>query len=229
MTVLIPGAGGGIGNYLAQELYAQHHKVYGTYNRSAISHDSCALLSKVDVTDENQVKLWIDSLDLTSDKEIALVNCVGTNFNAALHKSDTLRWEEVIKTNLTGSYFLLRNIIPYMREHKFGRIILMSSVVPLIGVSGTSAYSASKSALWGLTKSVASENAKLGITANTLNLGYFDLGMIHDVPDKTLEQIVNRIPVAGLGSPDNILNAVNFLLKSDYITGSQINLNGGIY
>ena len=73
------------------------------------------------------------------------------------------------------------------------------------------------------------ENAKYGITVNTVNLGYFDIGLIQEVPSEVLAEIIDRIPMARLGDPSNILNAVKFLIDSDYITGSQINLNGGLY
>ena len=99
----------------------------------------------------------------------------------------------------------------------------------LIGVPGTSAYAASKAALWGLSKAVASENARYGITINSINLGYFDIGMIKDVPSEVLEQIVSSIPMARLGDPDDILKTVEYLLSSDYLTGSQIDLNGGLF
>ena len=116
-----------------------------------------------------------------------------------------------------------------MRKKRYGRIILFSSVVPQIGVPGTSAYSASKAGLWGLTKTVAIENATYGITINTVNLGYFNIGMIKDVPTELLNKIIISIPMEKLGDPINILKTVEYLISTDYITGSQINLNGGLY
>ena len=145
-----------------------------------------------------------------------------------MHKADSDKWEDVIDSNLIGVQRVLRQIIPLMRKRRFGRIILFSSVVPQMGVMGTSAYAASKSALWGLAKAVAKENASYGITINTLNLGYFDIGMIEDVPDNVLEKIIEEIPMKMLGDPGNIYNAVDFLLKSDYITGSCVDINGGL-
>jgi len=115
-----------------------------------------------------------------------------------------------------------------MRKRGFGRIILLSSVVPQIGVPGTSAYAASKAALWGLSKAVSKENARYGITINTINLGYFNVGMIRDVPSEVLDRIVSSIPMARLGHPDTILQTVEYLLSVDYMTGSQIDLNGGL-
>ena len=106
----------------------------------------------------------------------------------------------------------MKHLIPLMREQKFGRIINFGSVVPQIGMQGTAAYAGSKSALWGITKVIAKENAIKGITVNTLNLGYFNVGMISEVPEKILNSIVDTIPVKKLGDPKNILNAIKFLI-----------------
>lgn len=228
MRILIAGASRGLGKYLAENLVSDTAQIFGTYHNTDASLSTQAEFSRVDVTDEAQVKTWIDTV-AGDGQQLSLINCVGVNYNSMLHKSETENWMRVIDTNLKASYLLMKHIIPHMRNSKFGRIVCLASVVPQIGVSGTSAYSASKSALWGLTRSTALENAKYGITVNTINLGYFDIGMILEVPSEILSGIINRIPMARLGDPSNILNAVKFLIDSDYITGSQINLNGGLY
>jgi acetoacetyl-CoA reductase/3-oxoacyl-[acyl-carrier protein] reductase len=116
-----------------------------------------------------------------------------------------------------------------MRAENFGRIINLSSVVAQTFVPGTSAYAASKSGLWGLTKSVASENAQKGITINNLNLGYFEIGMIQEVPKEYLDQIKSKIPSGELGHPYNIKETIKLLMKSDYINGTSIDINGGLF
>jgi len=229
MNILITGSTRGIGKYLANKLVLDGFDVFGSFNNTSPEGDIAYPISHVDITEEKQVQAWIQDLAKKSAEGLALINCAGINYNAMIHKSDTANWENVIKTNLIGSYLLLKHILPIMRENKFGRIILFSSVVPLIGVPGTSAYSASKSALWGLVKATAAENAKLGITINTINLGYFDIGMINDVPRTVFDDLIHLIPSGKLGNPEDIFRAVRFLLETDYITGSQINLNGGLY
>ena len=116
-----------------------------------------------------------------------------------------------------------------MREQLYGRIINLASVTAQKGVIGTSAYSSSKSAIWGFTKVVANENATKGITCNCLNLGYFNIGMISMVPENILNEIIQTIPQKKLGDAVNIFNAINFLIESDYVTGTSININGGLY
>jgi len=228
MQILIAGASRGIGKYLAERLTSVRHKVSGTYNGTETEGNTAYSLNKVDIRDEEQVFRWIASAAKEADK-LVLINCAGINYNSMLHKSDTEAWTKVIDTNLKAAYILMKHILPLMRDKQFGRVIHFSSVVPQIGVPGTSAYSASKAALWGLARATAMENAKYGITVNTVNLGYFDIGMIQEVPSEVLAEIIDRIPMARLGDPSNILNAVKFLIDSDYITGSQINLNGGLY
>ncbi len=226
MKILIAGASGGIGKYLAERL-CQDHEVYGSYNsRRPMSNISYGM-TKVNVSIESEVSSWIDDVCKTGD-DLALIYCIGVNYNCMMHKTESDRWEEVIESNLIGVQRVLRHILPRMRESRFGRIVLLSSVVPQMGVSGTSAYAASKSALWGLSKAVAKENAKHGITINTINLGYFDIGMIQDVPAEVLEQITLSIPAGRLGDPINILRAVEFILDTDYLTGTGIDLNGGL-
>ena len=115
-----------------------------------------------------------------------------------------------------------------MRRQKYGRIVFISSVVPQLGVAGTSAYAASKAALWGLAKAIAKENALENITCNTLNLGYFNVGMINEIPEQLLPHIISSIPMKRIGDPVNIYTAIRILLCSDYTTGCQININGGL-
>lgn len=227
MRIIIAGASGGIGRYLA-ECLSQNHKVYGTYKTRKPDSNICYKMDRLDVTNEHDVADWINQYCDEND-DLALIYCVGINYNRMIHKADSKQWFEVIESNLIGVQHILRYLIPLMRVRSFGRIVLLSSVVPQIGVSGTSAYAASKSALWGLSKAVAKENATHGITINTINLGYFDIGMIQDVPDDTLNTIVSNIPMRKLGDPENILKSVEFLLSVDYMTGSTLDLNGGLF
>ena len=115
-----------------------------------------------------------------------------------------------------------------MREQEYGRIINLSSVVAQTFVPGTSAYAASKSALWGMTRSIAIENSKKGITINNLNLGYYNLGMIDEVPEDYKKKIKSKIPSGNLGDPKVIYAAIKFLMENDYINGTSIDMNSGI-
>ena len=161
-------------------------------------------------------------------EEIVLYNCAGANYNALAHKVDIDEWTNVININLIGTFAFINSVLPIMREQKYGRIINFSSVVAQKGIPGTSAYSASKSALWGLAKSIASENANNGITINNLNLGYFNIGMIENVSKKYQEAILKQIPANQFGNPQEIYNACEFLRNNNYMNGSSIDINGGL-
>jgi acetoacetyl-CoA reductase/3-oxoacyl-[acyl-carrier protein] reductase len=228
LKILIAGASRGIGRYLAERLINDDYPVYGTYNKTKPDNTGNIRYYKVDTTVSDAVREWIKQINFGQNDKTVLINCVGSNYNAMLHKAEDSEWRNAFDTNIMSAYYLSKYIVPIMRENDFGRIIFFSSVVPKIGVPGTSAYSAAKAALWGLSKTIAIENARKDITANTINLGYFDIGMISDVPEDMLEQIKVQIPKAKLGDPENIYNAVRFLMNSDYITGSQIDMNGGL-
>jgi len=228
MKVLITGASRGIGLFLLQSMVSEGHEAYGIYNTTKPKEGVTLNLTKVDITDQKQVLGWVNSV-LMPDDRVVVINCAGTNYNAFAHKADVEKWKQVIEVNLMGTFNVINAVLPFMREKGFGRIINFSSVVAQKGIPGTSAYAASKAALWGMTKSIAVENATKGITVNNLNLGYFDIGMIKDVPEEMLKVIKTTIPVQKLGSPENIIHAVNFLINSDYTTGASIDVNGGLF
>lgn len=228
MVILITGASKGIGNFLATQLVLKGYTVYGTYNSTEPELNNGFSLNKVDVSNYEQVKLWIQSLQLRN-KKIVLINAAGITYNSFTHKADPDKWLEVINVNLFGSFNTSRYILPMMRKENFGRIINISSVVAQLGVNGTSAYAASKAALWGLSKALAAENATKGITVNSLTLGYFNIGMINEIPEELQKSILNKIPQQKFGEPGNIISAIEFLIKSDYTTGANIDINGGIY
>ena len=156
-----------------------------------------------------------------------LINCIGFNSDSVMHKSDPWAWDRVVRTNLLYVADVIMMALPYMREHKYGRIINMSSVLANMGVAGTSAYAASKAGLNGMIKAIAVENAKHNILINNLNLGYMDLGMTHRIPNH--EELKKKIPIGRFGHIDEIIRACEFLINSNYITGTCIDINGGLW
>lgn len=225
MTFFITGASKGIGEYLCDYYTGQGHTVYGSFNTKnnhKVNH------TQVDVKNRASVESWITNR-ASHHESLVLINCAGITYNAMGHSGDLDSWKDVIDTNLTGSYNACRAILPFMRTKGFGRIINLSSIVAQKAIAGTSAYASSKSGLWGLTKSLATENASKGITINCLNLGYFNIGMIEKVPDNILKGIVASIPMGRLGSPIEIVQSMDFLIANSYITGTSIDINGGLY
>jgi len=208
---IIIGASGGIGSKLFEH-YSKTEDVIGTYFSNG---EESEFMWRVDITSRSSVENFVNRIDLY-DEKICLINCSGIVYNAFAHRADSISWGRVIDVNLIGAFNVIRGFLPPMRSKGYGKIINMSSVVAQMGVMGTSAYAASKAGLWGMTKAIAAENKDKGITINNLNLGYMDAGM------------ALKLPVDKRGSIDNIINAIDFLVDSDFVTGTSIDINGGL-
>jgi NAD(P)-dependent dehydrogenase (short-subunit alcohol dehydrogenase family) len=139
-------------------------------------------------------------------------------------------WSEVIETNLNGTFFCTRAVLPGMLANKFGRIVNIASVVGQSGAYGQSNYAASKGAIIAFTKAVALEVASSNVTVNVVAPGYTGTEMVNAIPAEVLEKIKSKIPLKRLAEPAEIAKAVAFLVTDgNYITGHQLNVNGGIY
>jgi NAD(P)-dependent dehydrogenase (short-subunit alcohol dehydrogenase family) len=224
---LITGASRGIGQLLFDNLSNRGEICHGTYNSSPATEISN--LTQVDVRSFDAVSKWVtDVVDESNSDRLVLINCAGITYNAFGHKSDLDQWKNVIDVNLIGSFNLIRALLPHMRDSNYGRIINLSSVVAQKGVPGTSAYAASKSGLWGMTKALSVENARKNITINNINLGYFDIGIIDQVPTNSLEGLMETIPVRRLGAPSNIIKTVDYIVDNSDLCGASIDVNGGL-
>ena len=156
--VIITGASRGIGKLLLEEFIGKGLDVNGTYNNSLPDEKYKNNYTKVNICDSVQVKKWVAD-NTKSVENITLINCAGIAYNAYAHKCDINKWRNVIEVNLIGSFNVISNVLPYMKENTYVRIVNFSSVVGQKGVHGTSSYAASKSGLWGVTKAIAIENA----------------------------------------------------------------------
>jgi NAD(P)-dependent dehydrogenase (short-subunit alcohol dehydrogenase family) len=225
--IIITGITGGIGNYLFNMFFNMGEKVIGTYHITKPEGKQYINCFQLDITDNDKVETFIR--EITPElKNVTLINCAGISYNSFAHKSDLEEWTKVIDVNLTGTFYMIRSILPAMREQQFGRIINLSSIVAQTGVMGTSAYAASKAGLNGMIKSIALENAQKSITINNINLGYFKVGMINTVPAEMQEKIKSKIAVHEFGDPENLLKTIQFIRETPYLTGSFIDLNGGL-
>jgi len=159
-----------------------------------------------------------------------VVNNAGITRDSSIRKMSTEDWDEVISVNLNGTFYCTKAALPAMIDQKFGRIINISSLVGQTGSFGQANYSASKGAVIAFTKTVALEMAKFNITANVIAPGYTSTEMLAKVPEDVQEQIKAKIPLHRFGQPEEIGKAAAFLAaEGDYITGQQLNINGGIY
>lgn len=227
--ILITGASKGIGRYLFTCFKQDGFNVIGTYNSTTMGLDEdMNAYYKVDVSDSKAVEEMIASVK-NSLFQIVLLNCAGISYNSFAHKADIELWGRVIDVNLKGSFNVIHEVLPLMREQGYGRIISFSSVIAYLPTPGVSAYAASKAGLLGLTKSLAAENASKGITVNAINLGYVNMGMgINDVPSVYQEKIKAQIPAGRFCEPEEVYSTVKYLIQTEYVNGSAIDINGGL-
>lgn len=224
--IVITGASKGVGRYLFDSFTNEGLDVIGTYNSSKgnLTHNHYC----VDISNYNSVVEWID-LVKPQLKNLVLINCAGISYNTFAHKADIEQWHKVIDVNLKGTFNVIHSLLPYMREQGYGRIINFASVVTELPTIGISAYMASKMAINGLTKVLAKENASKGVTVNSINLGYSNIGMgIDEVPEENKTVLLQNIPMGRFCEPLEILNTVKFIMDTEYINGSIIDINGGL-
>lgn len=159
-----------------------------------------------------------------------LVNNAGITVDKTVRRMTVDDWHSVLRVNLSGAFYMVQAVLEHMLERGFGRIINISSVVGETGAFGQANYAASKSGMHGLTKSLALETARKGITVNCVAPGYTDTDMVAAVPSDVLEQYLSKIPVGRLGRPDEVARVVQFLAAdhASYITGAVIPVNGGL-
>ncbi len=159
-----------------------------------------------------------------------LVNNAGISRDHSMRKMTDEDWAEVINVNLNGTFYCTSAALPAMINQRFGRIINISSVVGQMGAFGQANYSASKGGIIAFTKSLALEMAKYNITANAIAPGYTSTEMVEAIPEEVAAQIKTKIPLGRFASPEEIAKAAGFLaVDADYITGQELNVNGGCH
>lgn len=207
-------------NYGGNDEAAQKFKAetgIPVYKWSVADYDSCA-------TGIGKVEADLGPVDV-------LVNNAGITRDAPFHKMTREQWKEVIGTNLDGVFNMTHPLWPGMRERKFGRVVIISSINGQKGQFAQANYSASKAGDLGFTKALAQEGARAGITVNAICPGYIATDMVMAVPEKVRESIIAQIPAGRLGEAAEIGRCVVFLASDDagFITGSTITANGGQY
>ncbi len=159
-----------------------------------------------------------------------LINNAGITVDKTVRKMTVEDWHAVLRVNLSGAFYMTKAVLEHLLERGSGRIVNISSTVGETGAVGQANYAASKSGLFGLTKTMALETARKGITVNCVAPGYTDTDMFAAVPENVIQQIVAKIPMQRLGVGREVAHAVCFLLEDDasYITGQVLGVNGGV-
>ena len=237
--VLITGANRGIGHSIMSAFINAGYIVVGTSRsddgvkkiNDTIGDPSKGCGVKMDVTSENDIqsanKLIRDKFGVTT----ILINNAGVTKDNLLMRMSSEEWNDVIDTNLNSLYRVTREFIREMMKQKTGRIINISSVVGMSGNAGQSNYYSYKSAIYGFTKSLAKEVASRNITVNAISPGFIETDMTDKLSDEQKQAIMSAIPLSRMGSAKDIADITLFLASdsASYITGENINVNGGLY
>jgi len=226
--IILTGASGGIGKAILPML-AKLDNVIAIYHSKYpdIKGLDGASAYQMDITSENQVNKFIEIMKGELTKPV-LIHAAALSRDGLVADYDTEDWEQVINVNLRGDFLLTKATLKLMISENWGRIIHISSVAGMRGIPGTIAYSAAKTGLIGMSRVLANEYARFGITSNVIILGYFNTGLIETLSEKMRNKIIGSIPSGHLGEPKNIVNAIDFIMKSEYANGSSISLDGGI-
>lgn len=185
---------------------------------------------RCDVSDENQVKALFSSIEENRGKLDILVNNAGVRRDAVSALMTDQQWQEVLATNLTGTFYMAKHAVLLMMQHKYGRIINITSPAAHIGFPGQANYSASKAGQIGLTRSLAKEVAKKKITVNCVSPGFINTEFLSDLDKEKTAEYKRLVPMKRFGTPEEVAEAVFFLAgkNASYITGTTLEVSGGL-
>ena len=237
-VILVTGANRGIGLNIIQRLNNDGYTVIGTSR----TDDGANIISqeinsnggkglKMDVTNQESINSAIKNIQDEYGALYGLVNNAGiTNDNLLMRMTDE-QWLSVIETNLTSIYRVTKSIVKDMMKAREGRIVNIGSIVGMMGNAGQSNYSASKSGLLGFTKSLARELSSRNINVNSISPGFIDTDMTKALSNDQIDNLSKNIPLGRIAESSEVSSVVSFLLSDDssYITGENINVNGGLY
>jgi len=237
---LVTGGSRGIGRAIALELGRRGASVGVGYAHDADAAE--AVVEQIgtsggqgyafgcDVQDPIAIESAVADILQRFGKIDVLVNNAGITRDRSLAKMSPDEWDAVLETNLSSVFHMTARVLPHMVSAGHGRIISISSVIGLHGNFGQANYAAAKAGIIGFTKSAAIELAKKGITVNAIAPGFIETEMIAAMPDEVRARILERIPMGRFGHPEEIAQAVAFLVTNgDYITGQVISIDGGLY
>ena len=238
-VALVTGGAQGIGRTISEELaLAGAHVVLGDVNLEGaqataeainVSGGSASAV-KIDVSNATEVREVFDFIIKDKKPVDILINNAGITRDGLMVRMKESDWDLVLDINLKGSFLCSQQAAKQMMKQKSGAIVNIASIVGVMGNFGQANYSASKAGVIGLTKTLAREVASRGIRVNAIAPGFIDTEMTRVLDEEVRQKLIEQIPLARLGLPEDVARCVNFLVsdKSSYITGQVINLNGGM-
>ena len=239
-VAFVTGASRGIGRAIALKLCRAGFEIVVASpeieNNEAVAEEirACsgqAMTLNFDVTSAESVEEGFAKTLKDKTRIDVLVNNAGIARDGLAVRMKPSDWQLVLKVNLEGAFLCSQQVLPGMMRNRWGRIVNISSVVGQAGSVGQANYAASKAGLIGLTKALAQEMGSRGITVNAIAPGYVATDMTKDLPEELKQKMLATIPLGRMGTPDDIADAVKFLVSDDasYITGHVLAVNGGMY
>lgn len=239
-VAIVTGGAKGIGEAITRELAKNGVKVVINYNSSVgpaekliaeLKEAGCEVYAvQADVSNLEQSRKLVEETIQHFGQLDILINNAGITRDKTFKKLSEEDWRTVIDVNLNSVYNTSSAALPHLLESDSGRIINISSIIGQFGGFGQTNYAAAKAGLIGYTKSLALELAKSSVTVNAICPGYIETEMVKEIPEEVREKLIAKVPQRRLGQPEEIARGIIFLCQDgDYITGQQLNINGGIY
>lgn len=221
--IIVSGASGGLGEVIIKEL-AKKSKILAIFNKNKpkVFHKNIEFL-KLDLS--KKFKL---NKKFFSNKKITFLNLASIKIDKLMINLSFSEWEKAYQVNVHSFFKLLNMFLPEMIKINYGKIIIFSSTDGYQGDIGTSSYTSTKHSLHGLSKVISKEYGARGITSNVLLLGNYNYGLYRKLNKKKQKKLLEKVPLKKTGNIKNIINAIEFLVKSDYVNGSEIKIDGGI-
>ena len=227
--IILTGISGGIGEKIITDL-VKIDNIIGLYNSNrpqGYSKNKKLKLFKLDFSKEKDVKKFSIKF-LLNEKKISIIHLASIKNDDLLANLNLNRLKKSFQVNFFSPVILTKLILPIMIKNKWGRIIFFSSTGGERGDIGTTSYTSSKNAIKGFSKVISKEYAKFNITSNLIKLGNFETGMFNDLSKKKKKELISKIPSNKLGNFIDIVSVIKLIIKSGYINGTEINIDGGM-
>lgn len=239
-TVIVTGGTRGIGRGIVEAFLKEGATVIATYAGNDIAaakfkedlhlYNSKLLVKKCDVRDEVAIMSFFSEIESQFPKIEVLVNNSGIRKDQLTATMPLADWNDVINTNLTGTFLMSKHVVMQFLKNRYGRIVNMSSVGAALGLPGQANYAASKAGQIAISKSLSKEVAKRGITVNNVCPGFIDTELLADLPEEQRKEYMKDVPMKRFGKVEEVAAAVLFLASKEasYITGASLEITGGL-
>ena len=223
--IILTGASGGIGYELFKKL-SKENELIAISNKKELKNNGKGICINVNLLNHGEIDNFVKKhKDILN--QITVLNLAVRSFDCLLANYPIEKVRETFELNFFSNLYLVQSLLPIMINQKWGRIIHFSSIVANEGAKGAGVYAASKSALIGYNKSLSKEYGRFGITSNIIELGYFEKGLIETFNQDQINNIISNTSSRRLGTSDDIIQAIQFIQKSDFYNGQVLKLNGG--